>query len=333
MKQEYLHNKKLCKGIHVYQVDGFTSVPFGGNPAGVVIDACGLNDELMQKIACEMNLSETAFVVDLRETKCESADFSVRFFTPESEVDLCGHATIGAFWLLGELGIVSLDENKKGEEFKVRVHQRTRAGILPVDVLFNDDGDVSRVMMTQSLPHVAFELESLEVKYLERILGVPVGGVTGFTAAKPQAISTGLLDLIVPVTSLDALFLMKPDMDRLLNFCIEKDIIGVHCFCLETVDKAATIHCRNFAPAVGITEEAATGTASGAAGCFLVLNDLIKINRSITRIICEQGHVMDRPSTIYIEVGLDGEDIISVSVGGHAFVVMEGFMKVFDGVL
>lgn len=90
--------------IEIYQVDAFTDVPFGGNPAGVVPRAEGLSPELMQKIAREMQLSETAFVTDLRQTKenADGPDFHVRFFTPAAEVDLCGHATIA--YLLAPYG-------------------------------------------------------------------------------------------------------------------------------------------------------------------------------------------------------------------------------------
>ncbi|HHY12367.1 MAG TPA: PhzF family phenazine biosynthesis protein, partial [Firmicutes bacterium] len=110
--------RQVSGEIEIYQVDAFTDVPFGGNPAGVVPRAERLSPELMQKIAREMNLSETAFVTDLRETgnmpekargrgaPCRP-DFEVRFFTPQAEVDLCGHATIATFWLLAEIGLIA----------------------------------------------------------------------------------------------------------------------------------------------------------------------------------------------------------------------------------
>jgi len=81
--------------IIIYQVDAFTDKPFGGNPAGVVTDARSLTDENMQKIAMEMNLSETAFVISKGDN-----NYQVRFFTPKCEVDLCGHATIATFYTL-----------------------------------------------------------------------------------------------------------------------------------------------------------------------------------------------------------------------------------------
>lgn len=89
------------KKVSIYQVDAFTGKPFAGNPAGVVPEAEGLVGEELQLIAREMNLSETAFVTRSQDA---GADFDVRFFTPVTEVDLCGHATIATFHLLAELG-------------------------------------------------------------------------------------------------------------------------------------------------------------------------------------------------------------------------------------
>jgi len=183
-------------------------------------------------------------------------------------------------------------------------------------------------MMAQKLPEVTFQLDRPELAELERILRAPQGSVTGFGQPKPQAVSTGLLDLIVPVVSREALLSMRPDMTLLSQFCRDKKIISVHCFSMDTMDPAATVHCRDFAPAVGIPEEAATGTASGAAGAYLVLNRLVDTKQPVTRIICEQGHVMKRPSIIHVEIGVQGEEITSVRVGGGAVTVMKGRMKV-----
>lgn len=333
------------KTVDIYQVDAFTDVVFGGNPAGVVPDARGLDEDTMQKIAREMALSETAFVVDTRGKG--PAGFEVRFFTPVAEVDLCGHATIGAFWLLAELGVITKENgpgrdirgeenrNEKGDGKRgdnngdgdeVRVYQMTKAGKLPVDILFGCGGAPARVMMTQNLPRIMGEPSRDEIRELERILGAPEGSITGFDGARPQVVSTGLPDLIVPVTSREALLSMRPNMARLADFCTKRGIISVHCFSLETLDPASTVHCRDFSPAVGIPEEAATGTASGATGAYLVLNRLIEVREPVTKIICEQGHVLKRPSLIHVEVASQAGEIASVRVGGSAVTMLRGRM-------
>lgn len=355
-----LGGKTHGKKVSIYQVDAFTDVPFGGNPAGVVPDARGLSDETMQKIAREMNLSETAFIIDVRKDKqggnhtCQihrtnesresqgsqgkgaqagrgasgeetagpRPDFKVRFFTPLSEVDLCGHATIGSYWLLTELGII------KAEEGEVRVYQETKAGLLPVDIVMGCEGMPSRVMMTQRVPEIVGQPTYEELSELERILSAPRGCITDFDKSKPQVVSTGLPDLIVPVTSREALLSMRPNMGLLSDFCRARNIISVHCFSLETLDPAATVHCRDFSPVVGVPEESATGTASGATGAYLVLNKLVKVEEPVTRIVCEQGHILKRPSIIHVEVTTEGERIVSVRVGGSAVTVTEGQVRV-----
>ena len=323
------HAMRGRRQIEIHQVDAFTDVPFGGNPAGVVPRAEGLSPELMQKIAREMQLSETAFVTDLRQTKenADGPDFHVRFFTPAAEVDLCGHATIATFWLLMELGVVSPGDGSGDPEGETRVFQQTGAGVLPVDLLFGCEGGPARVMMTQALPQVGFTLEQADLAELERILKAPQGSLTGFQGPKPQAVSTGLWDLIVPVTSMEALLSMRPDMGALAQFCNERKLVSVHCFSMDTVETGSTRPLQGFRPAVGIPEEAATGTASGATGAYLVLNRLVDIKQPVTRIICEQGHVMGRPSAIHVEIGVEGREIRSVRVGGSAVTVMKGRME------
>jgi trans-2,3-dihydro-3-hydroxyanthranilate isomerase len=310
----------LVREIDIYQVDAFTDVLFGGNPAGVVPDAQGLSDDTMQKIAREMNLSETAFVLDTRGSG--RADFDVRFFTPLSEVDLCGHATIGAFYLLAEIGIIS------SASADVRVTQETKAGVLPVDIEFGCEGIPSRVMMTQNVPSVVTEPTYQEIVELEKILGAPQGSITGFRRARPQVISTGLPDLITPVTSREALLSMRPDMSALTDFCNDRHIISVHCFSLETIHPASTVHCRDFSPAVGVPEESATGTASGATGGYLVLNGLVEVAGPVTRIVCEQGHILKRPSIIHVEVSSEGRKPTGIRVGGSAVSIIKGRIKV-----
>ncbi len=308
------------KEIDIFQVDAFTDVLFGGNAAGVVPDATGLSGDVMQKIAGEMNLSETAFVQGGGQSG--PADFEVRFFTPVSEVDLCGHATIGAFWLLAELGVIS----RKLPD--VRVTQETKAGVLPVDIEYGCEGALSRVMMTQNAPEVVAELSFQEVSELEELLGAPQSSIGGFGRARPQVVSTGLPDLITPVISREALLSMRPNMAPLTDFCNDRGIISVHCFSLDTVHPAATVHCRDFSPAVGVPEEPATGTASGATGAYLALNNLVRISSPTTRIVCEQGHILKRPSKIHVEITKEGPNVVGVRVGGSAVTAISGRIRI-----
>lgn len=295
----------------IFQVDAFTNVAFGGNPAGVVPDASGLDEIMMQKIANEMQVSETAFVFPCEE---EGVDFHVRFFTPTQEVDLCGHATIATFFILAKTGQIKGDN-----EIKI-VKQKTRAGILPVEIEFKD-GKINRVMMTQAKPKTIFEVEDIEE--LAKIMGLKTEDIgIDHYSIKPQAVSTGLPDIMMPVRNLELLTSISPDYEALAEYSRRLDVIGVHAFTLESEEENSTLACRNFAPAAGIDEEAATGTSNGALGAYLIKNDILQLNEVII-LICEQGRSMNRDSKIVVKLEGDKADFV-VKVGGEAIVILEG---------
>src|SRR5690554_109081 len=138
--------------INIFQVDAFSSKPFGGNPAGVVPNAKKLNEKDMQKIANEMNLSETAFVF-----KRDRDLFRVRFFTTLCEVDLCGHATIATFYILAKQGYIEpIYEGTK------RVYMDTRIGRFPIEINFSNY-EPKYIVMEQDKPRSLGKLEDLEL--------------------------------------------------------------------------------------------------------------------------------------------------------------------------
>ncbi len=301
----------MAKRIPVKLVDAFTRSLFGGNPAGVVSDARDLSEEQMQLIAREIGFSETAFVTGGRD-----GEFDVRFFTPTREVDLCGHATIATFWVLAEEGVLDLS---RGE---ITCVQNTRAGSLEVQV-WGAKGRPNLVVMEQRPPSVQSRLDWEEP--LPEILGLERTSLRDMPV--PRVVSTGLPDLIVPVESRDILWNLTPDIDALEDFCLRRDIISVHCFTVDA-EEGFDAHCRDFSPAVGIPEEAATGTASGATAAYMIWEDMLPINpetKDIT-ITLEQGRVLGRPSQISCRVELENRAPIGVKVGGAAVTFLEGRM-------
>jgi len=126
--------------ISVKKVNAFTDSLKGGNPAGVVLNSPDLTDEQMAHITKQLKVSETAFVFPSKK-----ADYKIRFFSPSIEVDLCGHGTIATFFVMALEGVFPRNRN-------IIVRQETKAGILPVNIEFSDDGRIDRVMMTQGKP-------------------------------------------------------------------------------------------------------------------------------------------------------------------------------------
>lgn len=278
--------------MNYFIVDAFTSEPFGGNPAGVVLlgkDTPFPDDSLMLKIAAELRYSETAFV-----QQNSPVDFTVRYFTPMSEVDLCGHATIATFGVLLQEGIVADGTT---------CINHTQAGDLTVSV-----GE--QVMMQMASPQA---LDTpIDSQRLNRIMGLPDNPVTGLS---PEVISTGLPDIIMPIASVDLLQRLSPDMEALTTLSRELNVVGVHAFAMA--EDGYTAHVRNFAPLYGIPEEAATGTANAALTHYLALHGIVN---GTARCHFLQGEAMGRPSIITTEIRPDG----TIHVGGPCRIVAQG---------
>lgn len=275
--------------MEAYILSAFTRTIEGGNPAGVVLEADTLVDKDMQAIAAWLGFSETAFVF-----RSESADCKVRFFTPTTEVELCGHATVATFFLLHHLGRLGPGEYR----------QETLAGILPVAVL--DDGEI---YMDQNLPIFG---DTVETAVVAGVLGI---GPEQLLPGKPaQLVSTGLADIMVPLRDRAALAALRPDMPAIAELSQRLGCTGLHVF---AIGEPETAECRNFAPGCGIPEEAATGTANGAMACYLVRHGLV---RDATPLVISQGRSINRPSEIRVRLQQTGDVISRVQVGGWAIV-------------
>ena len=278
-----------------YIVDAFTSEPFGGNTAGVVLlDGDFPSDKLMQQVAAELRYSETAFV-----QRNGSAEFTVRYFTPAGEVDLCGHATIASFGLLLKEGIVADGE---------LCLNHTLAGDLKVKV-----GD--QVMMQMAPPAVVDH--PIDIERLHVIMGGE--SVHTWPELPVEIVSTGLPDIIMPVASREALNAMRPDMAALAAYSIELDVVGVHAFALA--DDGYTAHVRNFGPRYNIPEESATGTANAALTHYLQRRGLVELGGSCRFL---QGEAMGHPSVIATTLATDGD----IWVGGKSCIVAKGDLLV-----
>ncbi len=288
-------------------VHAFTreSIPNSGNPAGVVLDADGLTDAEMQAIAAKVNVSETAFVLT-----AERATRRLRFFTPEMEIDFCGHATLAAWWSLAKAGLVTTAPGIS------RFTQETNVGILQVDI-HSDEDDITRVVMTQGKP-VIVEPRVMGMEVVG-FLNVPRASVE-VARAPIQVASTGLNHLIVPVDSADRLTNLAPDLDKLGAWCEKRSVHTVHVFTVTKERPFIQVKARAFMPHLGIDEDPATGSASGALGLYLVHNRIIPINAPVTEIQCFQGEERGHPSRIDVEVVVQpiagGHKILKVKVGG-----------------
>ena len=288
--------------MEVAIVKSFSYEGGGGNGAGVVILEKQVADEKKQEIACRIGLSETAFVL-----KRDDNNYDVSFFTPVSEVDLCGHATIAAFYYLAEKGFI-----KGNNETKV-IYQNTKAGRLKINLTFKDG---VYVLMQQTSPRIYNDLRD-KIKQIAKSLNLDERhmGLEG-CQLYPTIVSTGLKDIMIPVKSRDILNSINANFKAISKISKENNVIGYHVF---TIDEG-TIYARNFAPLVGIDEECATGTSNGALASLLYSRALA--NSSVEII---QGEAMNEKSMVFVKIK-EVDNILDVYVGGKAFI--ENYLEI-----
>jgi len=291
--------------ISFYQVDVFTKQLFGGNPLAVFPQAQDFKEEDLQKVAREMNLSETTFVYP---STSDEADFDVRIFTPTCEIPFAGHLTLGTAYVLRENGLVTKDKNPLRLNFK--------AGIIPVWTE-EDKGFMQH-------PPAKFLQELERSEKIAQALGLGLEHLDGRFPI--QVVSTGFPALLVPVISLDKIREIGINTQTLHEVLEPLGIDMVYAFTTQVVHSSFSLHSRAFAPSMGIPEDPATGSVSGAVGAYLAKYDVIE-KEKLGDIKIEQGYEMKRPSSIYVQVTQQGSEIQKIRVGGQTQSVFTGQMN------
>ncbi len=274
--------------MRYFVVDAFTDQPFGGNPAGVVLlDSDSFPEEkLMLQIAAELRYSETAFI-----RRHSDKEFTIRYFTPKAEVELCGHATIASFYLLHLEGLAA---------GQCLCH--TLAGDLHIEA-----GE--KVMMQMAMPRIEATIENTEEIYKAL-------GVNDYHPAMPVQIAySGLPDLMIPLPDVDILQALNPDMEAITAITKKYDAVSFHVFAFA--NDGYTAHVRDFAPLYDIPEESATGTANAALSYYLQQNGCLGAEAECAFM---QGEAMGRPSVVATRIKKDG----TIYVGGTAAIVAKG---------
>lgn len=297
--------------LHYHRVDVFTDRAFGGNPLAVFTNGRGVSTGTMQAIAKEFNLSETTFVLPPDDPR---HDWRVRIFTPGNELPMAGHPTVGTSFVLAREHLIRRDTKE------TTIILEEGVGPVPVRVEFRD-GEPSYAEMSQPLPtfgprfddrRAAAAMLSLDERDIDESLPLEV-------------VSCGVPFLYVPLRSLDAARRARPRADLMEG---ARDVPPeVFIFTRETEGEGSTVHSRMFAPGLGITEDPATGGASGPLGCYLIRYGVVP-RGAVAEIVSEQGIEMGRPSFIHIRIESEGDEITGVKVGGQCHFAGEGFIEV-----
>ncbi len=291
-----------------FLLDVFTDTRHGGNQLAVFPDARGIPEYMMQPIAKEFNLSETTFVFP---PENRENDFKVRIFTPAQELPMAGHPTIGTAFIMARK--VNFDES--ASQFTMRLEEKV--GLIPVDLSVNE-GVPGLVTMTQPNPTFSEPVGSVEL--WAELLSLSLDDIDTFSPI--QTVSCGVPYLIVPVKTLAAVQRIDFRVDVWKRIRQELDPGFVYAYTLETVDNN-DVHGRMFAPDTGILEDAATGSANGPLGAYLVKHGIISSGIK-TKIVSEQGYEMGRKSLLYLGITKQDDDISKVEVGGHCVIIGKG---------
>ncbi|MDT7808299.1 MAG: trans-2,3-dihydro-3-hydroxyanthranilate isomerase [Acidobacteriota bacterium] len=300
--------------LHYHLVDVFTDRAFGGNPLAVCTNGRGLSTETMQVIAKELNLSETTFVLPPDDAR---HDWRVRIFTPGSELPMAGHPTIGTSFVLAREHMIRRD----AQETKIILEEGV--GPVPVRIEFKD-GEPVFAEMSQPLPKFGPRLA--DARAVAAMLSLEEADVD--TRLPLEVVSCGVPFLFVPVRTLDAARRARPRADLIEQAAASDGIPPeVFVFTREVEHAGSTVHSRMFAPGLGITEDPATGGASGPLGCYLVSHGVVA-GGAANEIVSEQGIEMGRPSFIRIRIEQSGDEITAVRVGGQCHFMGEGFIEI-----
>ena len=287
-----------------FTLDVFTTTRFQGNPLAVITDGDGLSGDQMLAIAREMNLSETVFVQKPTEDRALAR---LRIFTTKEELKLAGHPVIGTWFLLAELGVVPAQEGG------VHVLQQTGAGILPVEIRFKD-ARPQRVTMTQK--EASFKPSKIDTKKLAAALGLSHKDL--HPKLPLEFVSTGIFNLMVPLRNRAALAKIQMNIVEMARLLGKQGALA-YCF---AVAANHSVYARGMMP-WELYEDAATGSAAGSLGAYLVKHGLAGAGHTLQ---ITQGVEMGRPSQIEVEVSETGKKLIP-RVSGAAVQVFEGVIR------
>jgi trans-2,3-dihydro-3-hydroxyanthranilate isomerase len=302
----------MARSYRYLQLDVFTDHLFGGNQLAVFLDGRGLTADTMQAVAREMNFSETTFVLP---PERPDTDARLRIFTPGSELPMAGHPTIGSTFALARTGVIAPGA--------ARFVFGLGTGPTPVALTWRE-ADLTFAWMTQLLP--VFQEPLAERELAASALGLALSDLAPDLPV--QVVSCGVPFLFVPIATrraVDAAVLDPGRYDRLMSQ--SPDANGLFLFTPEPAVDRATAYSRMFAPDIGVTEDPATGIASGPLGCYLVRHAVVAPDRA-GAMLSLQGVKMGRPSHVHIAIDAAVGGIRSVQVGGEAVLAGEGTLYI-----
>ena len=288
----------------------FSDSAFGGCAAGILDQASELTGSEMLQISREIGAPATCFI-----TGISSTEVSVRFFSPLSEYPMCGHATIGLMTWLKERGFFIFDDNGVA-------HTRlsTPDTLTNVEVQQRKDG---RIEVLLTLPPAEFVSAPVSSNELSHVLGIESERLKG--ELEMTMTTTDFRSLLVPLDNVFDLEAVRPDFQGIQDLCRRAVMDTIFLFAPKDDDLANGFRCREFCPAVGTPESAASGTTNRSVSCYLYEeNRLTSARDGVVSLSISQGEELGRPSNIKSVIALRDGQVSSVGIGGVATRVVNG---------
>lgn len=296
-------------------VDVFADRPLAGNPLAVFPEAAVLDEPKLQLVAREMDHPATAFLLP---PSVEGARFRLRIFSREREIPFAGYPALGAHFAH------ALEKGPLPPGLVVRAAHQSGQELVEVELVI-EAGEIVLLRLTQKPPEIGPKLSSEAVADLAEALGLAEEEIQA-TNQPVRVVSTGLPVLIVPVATLAALFAARPRYGLLRGLLEGRDATIVYAFTKETKEARSAAHARAF-DTIGSVEIPGSGAAAGALAAYLVAQSAVTV-LPVTALTIEQGHAVDRPSTLFTEVYMQGEQVARVVMGGRVVRVGEGHLEI-----
>ncbi|GAB7106655.1 PhzF family phenazine biosynthesis isomerase [Streptomyces phaeofaciens JCM 4814] len=280
--------------IEVLRYTAFSRDPKGGNPAGVVLDAEGLDDDAMLAIAADLGYSESAFLTAPPEGLSGEPGraFTVRYFSPRAEVPFCGHATVATSVALGErIGTGDLVF-------------ATRSGTVPVTV--SEENGELRATLTTVEPRIE-DIADEDLAEALAALDWPAADLD--PALVPRIAFAGARHLVLGAATRERLADLAYDFDRLGDLMRRLDLTTVQ---LVWRESATVFHVRDPFPVGGVVEDPATGAAAGAFAAYARELGLVPAASVLT---LHQGADMGRPGELTVELREGDQRVRVTGVG------------------
>jgi trans-2,3-dihydro-3-hydroxyanthranilate isomerase len=291
------------QGLKFYIVDVFAEEKYAGNQLAVVREAGALSTDQMQRIAKEMNYSETTFILSDEQ---KEGGYDVRIFTPENELPFAGHPTLGTAYVIQQEII---------KEPVKRIVLNLKVGKIPVDFTYTGE-KVDIMWMKQVQPTFGYVFD---LKTISQILKLELDEIDQNFPI--QDVSTGVPFIIVPLKTLKALKKASVDRDKCFQLVKNIQAKSILVFCPETYTKENNLNVRVFADYYGVSEDPATGSANGCLAGYLVKHRYFGEDRIDIRV--EQGYEIGRQSLLSLKAEKKRGEI-DVFVGGGVIMVAKG---------